>query len=569
MQKELADILARYTGRGREALLPLLWDVQTAFGHVDAAATKAIAQTLRVPEADIYGVLGFYTLFNVHPEGETTVHICTDPACALAGSEALLEHTCRTLGIQPDETTPDGRFTVKRATCLGHCEHAPAALVARRGEGLHSVAPVPNAEALLNGANPSPHADVLGGKAHVFLGDAQGDRAQSLAEYGDYAALRRALTELTPEQVSAEVEAAGLLGRGGAAFPTGLKWKFTREALAQPHYAVCNADESEPGTFKDRALMEHKPHQVLEGLALCAYAVGAQQAYIFIRGEYPEAEARLRADIAEAEAAGLLGERVLGTDWSCRVEIRRGAGAYICGEETALFEAIEGKRGYPRLKPPYPTTNGLFDRPTAINNVETLSAVPAIVRRGADWFRQWGTEKSSGTKLFSVSGHVQRPGTYEAPFGLTLRELLEGADYGGGVQGNLQAVLLGGAAGVFLRADEIDVPLTYEDLQAVGATLGSGAVMVFNDTVDLRDVLRELARFFAHESCGKCYPCQLGTQRQLEILERLEAPLPGDRARLQDIGQTMTEASLCGLGQTAASAVLSAMSKWPQLFPSE
>ena len=568
MPRELADILQRYQGRGREALLPLLWEVQTAFGHVDAAAARTISQTLRVPEADVYGVIGFYTLFNARPEGETTVHICTDPSCALAGSEELLEHTCQALGVQPEETASDGRFTVKRTTCLGLCEHAPAALVARRGEGLHSVAPA-DAQTLLNGAKTPARADTLGGKAHIFLGGAAGERAQSLAEYGDYAALRRALTELTPEQVSAEVEAAGLLGRGGAAFPTGLKWKFTREALAQPHYAICNADESEPGTFKDRVLMEHKPHQVLEGLALCAYAIGAQEAYIFIRGEYPEAEGRLREALAEAEAAGLLGERVMGTDWSCRVEIRRGAGAYICGEETALFEAIEGKRGYPRLKPPYPTTNGLFDRPTAINNVETLSAVPAIVRQGAGWFRQWGTEKSSGTKLFSVSGHVRRPGTYEAPFGVTLRELLEGADYCGGVQGTLQAVLLGGAAGVFLRADEIDVPLTYEDLQTLGATMGSGAVMVFNDTVDLREVLRELARFFAHESCGKCYPCQLGTQRQLEILERLDAPLPGDRARLLDIGHTMTEASLCGLGQTAASAVLSAMSKWPQLFPSE
>ncbi len=246
------------------------------------------------------------------------------------------------------------------------------------------------------------------------------------------------------------------------------------------------------------------------------------------------------------------------------VDIRRGGGAYICGEETALFEAIEGKRGFPRVKPPFPTTYGVFGKPTSINNVETLAAVPGIVLSGADWYRQWGTERSTGTKLVSISGHVNRPGVYEIPFGITLRELLD--DHCQGVKGTLQAVLMGGAAGTFLKPDEIDVRLTYEDLQAAGSTLGSGAIMVFNDGVDLRDVLRRLARFFAHESCGKCYPCQLGTQRQMEILEQIDHPLNGDRERLRDIGLTMSQASLCGLGQTAAMAVLSAMDKWPELF---
>ncbi len=286
--------------------------------------------------------------------------------------------------------------------------------------------------------------------------------------------------------------------------------------------------------------------------------------YLFIRGEYPEAVQRMTEAIAEAEAANLLGEHVMGTDFACHVEIRRGGGAYICGEETALFEAIEGKRGFPRIKPPFPTTHGLFGKPTSINNVETLSAVPGIVLNGAAWFHQWGTEKSAGTKLVSISGHVNRPGVYEIPFGLTLRDLLE--QHCQGVKGTLQAVLMGGAAGTFLNPEEIDVRLTYEDLQAIGSTLGSGAIMVFNTEVDLRDVLRRLGRFFEHESCGKCFPCQLGTQRQMEILERLDHPLPGDPARLRDIGLTMTQASLCGLGQTAAMAVLSAMNKWPELF---
>ncbi len=559
----LGEIVARYTGRGRDALLPVLWEVQREAGFVDAETALSVSRTLHVPIADIYGVIGFYSLFSDEPEGETVIHVCTDPSCGLAGVDSVLDGLCAQLGVRPGETTADGRYTIKRSTCLGLCEHAPAALVCRRGEGEHSHAPVTDSETLLNGSRPA-RAAVVGGDWHVFFPGVEPNHTESLAQYGDYAALRHALLALTPEQVSAEVEAAGLVGRGGAGFPTGMKWRFTRGAGGQPHYAVCNADESEPGTFKDRVLMEHRPHLLLEGLLLCAYAIQARYAFVFIRGEYPEAAAIMETAIREAQSAGLLGERIMGTDFSCSVEIRRGGGAYICGEETALFEAIEGKRGFPRIKPPYPTTHGLFDRPTSINNVETLCAVPAIISNGAGWFRQWGTEKSTGTKLVSVSGHVRRPGVYEISFGLTLRELLEG--HCAGFVGEPQAVLTGGAAGTFLRADEIDVPLTFEGLQAAGTTLGSGAVMVFNTEVDLRDVLRRLGHFFAHESCGKCFPCQLGTRRQMEILDRLAQPLPGDAERLRDIGLTMSEASLCGLGQTAAAAVLSALRKWPALF---
>ena len=562
----LDEIVARYAGRRRDALLPVLWDVQREAGFVDAETALSISRTLRVPIAEIYGVIGFYALFSDEPEGETVIHLCTDPSCGLAGADAVLDGLCARLGVQPGVTTPDGRYTIKRSTCLGLCEHAPAALVCRRGEGEYSHAPVTDVAALLNGQRPA-RAAVVDGERQVLLAGAVPDHTESLAQYGDYAALRQALLTLTPEQVSAEVEASGLVGRGGAGFPTGMKWRFTRGATAQPHYAVCNADESEPGTFKDRVLLEHRPHLLLEGLLLCAYAIQARHAFVFIRGEYPEAATILEAAIREAQSAGLLGERIMGTDFSCSVEVRRGGGAYICGEETALFEAIEGKRGFPRIKPPYPTTHGLFNRPTSINNVETLCAVPAIVRNGAGWFRQWGTEKSTGTKLVSVSGHVRRPGVYEIPFGRTLRELLEG--HCAGFVGEPQAVLMGGAAGTFLRADEIDVPLTYEALQAAGTTLGSGAVMVFNSEVDLRDVLRRLGHFFAHESCGKCFPCQLGTRRQMEILDRLAQPLPGDAERLRDIGLTMSEASLCGLGQTAAAAALSALCKWPALFGAE
>lgn len=559
----LDEIISRYEGRQRDALLPALWDVQTAFGYISSEAARRISVALRVPVADIYGVISFYSLFSEHPQGETVFHVCTSPSCGIAGADDLIRDVSGKLGIEPGQTTPDGRYTVRRTTCLGLCDHAPAVLVSQRGVGERSYAPVHDADDLLSHSHKPRQTTIEGNKEIFFLGT-QPHRIQTLEEGGDYSALRKALESMTPDDVIELVEASGLVGRGGAAFPTGRKWRFTRAAPAQPHYVVCNADESEPGTFKDRALMEARPHLLLEGIALCAYAIGAEQCYLFIRGEYPEATAILQQAIDEAEARGVLGEQIMGYPFTCRIEIRRGAGAYICGEETALFEAIEGKRGFPRMKPPYPTTHGLFFKPTVVNNVETLCAVPSMILHGAEWHRQWGSQHSTGTKLVSVSGHVNRPGVYEIPFGITLRELLE--KYCQGVQGTLQTVLKGGAAGTFLLPNEIDVPITFEDLRSIGATLGSGAVMVFNDTVDLRDVLRRLGQFFEHESCGKCYPCQLGTQRQMEILDRIDSPLPGDRQRLRDIGHTMSVASLCGLGQTAAMAVLSAMDKWPELF---
>lgn len=567
----LDHLLDSYRGRGRDALLPLLWEVQTAYGWISPEAVRAISHLLRVPETEIFGVIGFYALFYHEPAGETIIRVCADPSCGLAGADALTEKLCHRLGLDSHGgSTADGQYRVEHSPCLGLCDHAPAALISRRGVGEISCANVQQIDELLQ-ARERPYGAVIDGDPAVLLAGIDGEQTEDLAHYGAYLALQHALDALSPQQVIDEVKSSGLIGRGGAAFPTGVKWQGMRANLEKNpdgvHYVVCNADESEPGTFKDRVLLEFRPHLVLEGILLCAYAVGAQKAYVFIRGEYPTAQRRIEQAMDEARQAGLLGENILGSDFSCEIEVRRGAGAYICGEETALFEAIEGKRGFPRIKPPFPTTYGVFGQPTAINNVETLCAVPGIVRHGAGWFRQWGTEKSTGTKLVSVSGHVRRPGVYEINPGITLRALLE--NFCRGTVGNLGAVLMGGAAGTFLTPDEIDVRLTFEDLRSIGGTFGSGAVMVFNDEVDLRDVLKRLGRFFKHESCGKCFPCQLGTQRQMEILERDHHPLPGDRQRLQDIGWTMTEASLCGLGQTAASAVLSVLAKFPTLFAEE
>jgi NADH-quinone oxidoreductase subunit F len=376
---------------------------------------------------------------------------------------------------------------------------------------------------------------------------------QSLEGYlaiGGFSALARA-HEIGPDAVIREVTEARLLGRGGAAFPTGRKWESVARAQARPHYLVCNADESEPGTFKDRVVMEGDPFAVVEGMAIAAFATGCEKGYIYIRAEYPLARNRIEHAISAARAAGLL---------DVDIEVRRGAGAYICGEETALFNSIEGKRGEPRNKPPFPVEVGLFGKPTLPNNVETLVNVLDIVLNGGAAFAAIGTRDSTGSRLFCLSGHVERPGLYEVEMGTPLRALLLQA----GAR-NIQAVLLGGAAGSFLRPDQIDVPLSFEGTRSIGATLGSGAVVVFDDTVDMKDVLLRIARFFRDESCGQCVPCRVGTKRQEEVLERMFSAHNGDRSAdvmlLSDIAQAMRDASICGLGQTAANAIASGLTQ--------
>jgi len=389
--------------------------------------------------------------------------------------------------------------------------------------------------------------------------------AASLDDYrahGGYAALRRAV-ELGPEGVLREVKDSKLVGRGGAAFPTGVKWEAVARQPVRPHYLVCNADESEPGTFKDRELMEGDPYAVIEAMTIAAYATGCERGFVYLRGEYPQAHHALEHALAEARHHGFLGEDVMGEGLSFDVEIRRGAGAYICGEETAIFESIEGKRGEPRNKPPFPVEVGLFGKPTVVNNVETLVNVLDVVLGSGPSFAEVGTEGSTGTKLLCVSGHVERPGTYEVRFGATLRAVLELA---GGVPNGraLQAVLMGGAAGGFLGPDDLDVPLTFEGAREAGTTIGSGVVLVLDETVDVPRLLQRIAAFFRDESCGQCVPCRVGTVRQEEALARLLAGEPrggveGELALIADVGQCMRDASICGLGQTASSAIESAV----------
>lgn len=564
----LEPLLQKYAGCRRDALLPMLHDAQVLYGWLPHEVQQAVGKTLRVPLADIHGVIEFYTMFYNAPMGKKVIRVCEDVACQLAGCEAIHEAIQKKLGLAHGEMSADGEIAYERVPCLGMCEHAPNALNGDRPAGDLTVEAVDD---FLAGTYPEPKAKVGGEPLLKLIRVGQVD-PESLPDYlahEGYAGLQNAMQH-TPEAIIQWMTDSKILGRGGAMFPLGLKWKFTRGAPGElkDKHIIANCDESEPGTFKDRGLMEDDPFSLIEAMTLAAYVVGAENGWIFIRGEYPRALQRLSTAVSQAQQSGYLGKNILGRKgFNFDIEIRVGAGAYICGEETALFEAIEGKRGFPRIKPPFPTTNGLFNQPTAINNVETLVAALTVARIGWEEWAKHGTAESVGTKWFCISGHVNEPGLYELPFGLTVRELI--AQAGGVRDGNqVQAVLLGGAAGVFLGPDQLDYPLSYESAKANNFPLGSGVVMVVDETFDLRQTLYQLAHFFAHESCGKCFPCQIGTQRQMEILHHIAhngGAKSSDKERLLDIGFTMTETSLCGLGQTAASAIVSAIKLWPEL----
>jgi NADH-quinone oxidoreductase subunit F len=570
-------------GSERHQLLPVLHSIQARLGWITPAALNYACQRLDLPPAEAYGVASFYGLFSVVPRPPRVLHVCDDIACLTRGAENLCGGMEQALG-PAGAPTLDGTAIWYRSPCLGMCERAPAALMSITGEqpAERVFAPALAAtlvEALGAGATASAEQPPDRFDAAVSVPQTAGrdpsgllllhrigrSDAESLDDYrahGGYEALRRALL-LGRSWVVREVAAARLVGRGGAAFPSAKKW----DPANQPHYLVCNADESEPGTFKDRVVMEGDPFSVVEAMTIAGFTTGCEKGYVYLRGEYPLAGERLAHAIASARARGFLGENILGRGLRFDIEVRRGAGAYICGEETALFNSIEGFRGEPRSKPPFPTQAGLFGKPTVVNNVETLINVLLIVREGGERYASIGTHGSTGPKLFCLSGHVARPGVYEVPFGATARELIE---LGGGVAGSgrLQAVLLGGAAGAFISPGDLDTPLTFEGARSIGASLGSAVVMLFDDTVDLRKILLRIAAFFRDESCGQCVPCRVGTVRQEELLQRLTqgralGSVGSELGMLKEIGQAMRDASICGLGQTASSAVESALRRWP------
>jgi NADH-quinone oxidoreductase subunit F len=570
--------------------LPVLHAIQKRVGWISQGAINYAALRLDLPPAEVYGVASFYGMFSLQPRPAAVAHVCDDIACMTQGSEELCDQLETRLG---PEGVPcaGGRAVWLRSNCLGLCERAPAVLVAKAGkkpqERVLAPATPDRVLSLINDAvndtmpaapdvlNPHLSVPQEGSRKLQLLRRVGKSNATQLDGYqriGGYSALRKAF-DMGAEGVLKEMSASRLLGRGGAAFPAAKKWEALyqqRDQLkADPkrrHYVICNADESEPGTFKDRLVMEGDPFAVLEGMTIAALVTGAEKGYIYLRGEYPLAAERLTHAIEAARWEGFLGDDVLGARIRFDVELRRGAGAYICGEETALFNSIEGYRGEPRNKPPFPTQAGLFRQPTVVNNVETLVNVPIIINQGGAAYAQVGTENSTGPRLFCVSGHVGRPGIYEIPMGATLRQLLAMA---GGVAGTgrMQAILLGGAAGAFVSPKEIDVQLTFEGVRAIGATLGSGVVMLFDDSVDLKRVLLRIAAFFRHETCGQCVPCRVGVVRQHEALERLVENRPlgskaDEIAMLREMAQAMRDASICGLGQTAASVLESALERW-------
>ncbi len=574
----------------RHLLLPTLHAIHNHIGWISEGALNYVSQRLDIPPAETYGVASFYGMFSLKPRPLVVAHVCDDIACITRGADELCDQLEHKLG--PDGVPcMGGRAMWMRSACLGLCERAPAVMVAKAGtnpqERVLAPATQERVESLMKDAandcmpaapdvlNPQLSVPQEGSGKLVLLRRVGKSNAVKLDGYqrlGGYEALRKAI-KLGPEGVLKEMAASKLLGRGGAAFPAAKKWEALyaqRDRLKQDpkrkHYLICNADESEPGTFKDRIVMEGDPFAVLEGMTIAALVTGAEHGYIYLRGEYPFAAERLANAIESARWEGFLGENVLGSGMKFDIELRRGAGAYICGEETALFNSIEGYRGEPRNKPPFPTQAGVFRLPTVVNNVETLVNVPVIINGGGAAYAAIGTENSAGPRLFCLCGHIGRPGIYEVPMGTTLRQLITLAGGTAGT-GRLQAILLGGAAGTFITPKEIDVPLTFEGTRAIGATLGSGVVMLFDDSVDLKRILLRIAAFFRHETCGQCVPCRVGVTRQEEALHRLMENHPltskeDEVVLLKQMGQAMRDASICGLGQTASSALESALARW-------
>ncbi|MEZ5977400.1 MAG: NADH-ubiquinone oxidoreductase-F iron-sulfur binding region domain-containing protein [Planctomycetota bacterium] len=511
-------------------LLPLLHAFHDRDGYVGEAAMRAVSQALRLPLADLFGTVTFYHHFAREAGGRERPRVCDGPICRCKGSLELI--------AKLDGATP--------MPCAGRCDEPIPVLVGDR-----YLVGTPDGK-LEERPTPLPAPNPGGREECCFRHVREADRAtlDGYRRTGGYAALEKAIS-IGPDAVITELENSGLAGRGGAGFPTGRKWRAVRDASGGPKTIVCNADEGEPGCFKDRVLMDHDPHAVIEGMVVAALATGATRGFLYLRYEYPHTERILARAIDEARAAGFLGADVSGSGHAFELHLRRGAGAYICGEETSLLESLEGKHPFPRNKPPYPVTHGFLGTPTVVNNVETLASVAPILVHGAAWYAGLGVGDHKGTKLVSLSGDVRRPGNYEVPIGLPLRELLD--DWAGGpLEGRaFKAVTMAGLSGGFLA--DLDVTLDEPSIRSKGSFLGAAGIMVFDDRRDMVDLAHQAMAFFAHESCGKCFPCRIGTQRLTERLAGEAGPTdPAEWKReVADIGFTMSEVSACGLGIAA------------------
>jgi [NiFe] hydrogenase diaphorase moiety large subunit len=548
VKSTVQGIVAAFAG-DRTRLMDIAHGVQAAFGCIDATSIAAIAAGLQIHEVEVEDMVSFYALFSRHPAGRVHIRLSNTPVSMLKGAGDVADAFAAALGIAVGQTTADGAFTLGWTSDIGMADQEPSALV--NGRVLTSLAPadIPAIIAALRVGAVPPQAVVA--SSLVLAGRLLSGARDGVA--GLVAALSRA-----PEQVIAEVTAAKLRGRGGAGFPTGMKWRLSRKAMGEEHYVVCNADEGEPGTFKDRVLLTEFPDLVFEGMTIAGYALGARHGLVYLRGEYAYLWAALQAALQRRRDAGLLGTAItgrVGFDFDIRIQL--GAGAYICGEESALLESLEGKRGAPRDRPPFPTERGYLHQPTAVDNVETFVCAARILEHGAAWFTADGTAESAGTKLMSVSGDCARPGVYEVPFGITVNALLDlvGA-------ADAEFVQVGGPSGQSVAPRDFGRRIAYEDLSTGGST------MVFGPQRDVLNIALQFARFFVEESCGWCTPCRVGTtllQQGMETIVAGHATL-ADVAATEALANTVARMSRCGLGQTAPNPILSTMRSFPQLY---
>ncbi len=553
---EIMELVEKH-GNHSEALLEVLTEIQEKHGALSTEAITDTARALHIPASQVYGITTFFSMLSLS-ERKNIMRVCDGPVCWLNKSaethEALVKSATG--------------WAIERSSCLGLCDRAPAVLVNEEQAG-----PVGSFETkkIRQGwrGDPVDYSKPRPGETRVLLanlGKIDPDSIDSALKFGAYEGLRKVIG-MQAEQVIAVVESSGLQGRGGAGFPVGKKWQFVAQAQRKPKYIICNADESEPLIFKDRVLIDTNPHQLLEGILIAGYACGASEAWIYIRGEYEAQASRLESAIEQARASGFIGKNILGSGFTFDVHVHRGAGAYICGEETALIESLEGKRGEPRLRPPYPPTHGFRGMPTAVNNVESLSAIPPIFRNGPDWWKSLSSYTTPGTKLYMVLGHIKSPGLFEAPFGITLRQIIE--EYGDGmVDGaRFQFALCGGAAGTVVNEKLLDIPLDYASAQK-GISIGAGSFLICDQDVSPVVFLRELLHFFAMESCGKCTPCRVGTWRSLEILKSMAGgnPQSGSVNELKELADQLLYASFCGLGQSVAIPMNSALKNFGEAF---
>jgi NADH-quinone oxidoreductase subunit F len=563
----------------RSALIPMLLYAQDQFGYVSDEMIGEIAARLGLNALQVTETMAYYSMLRRQRAGKFHVQVCTNVSCMLRGGNKLYEFVQKRLEIGHKETTEDGVFSLEEVECLGACTGAPAMQVNYDFyENLTIERTTQIFESLEAGRKVQTSTPITGSvkerhPAEVpvisrLFGVKDSHKLQVYLAHDGYKGMERALKELTPEQVIDEVKKSNLRGRGGAGFPTGMKWSFVPKESAKPKYILCNADESEPGTCKDRPLMEMMPHQLIEGVVIAGRAVGSHQGYIYVRGEYRYVLEILDEAVEEAYKAGYLGKNILGSGFDFDLVTHTGAGAYECGEESALMESLEGKRGYPRIRPPFPAVVGLYGSPTVINNVETLSAAPEILRRGGEWYAGLGSPKNGGTRLFCVSGHVNKPGIYELPMGFPLRRIIE--DVAGGVRNGkkLKAVIPGGSSCPLLTAEEIDINMDYDSVAKAGSMLGSGGLVVIDEDTCMVDLARRIMHFYAHESCGWCIPCREGTGWLRKMLDRFHSGFgtAEDITLVGDLSKNMLGRTFCPLGDAAAMPTISIVKKWRHEF---